>query len=187
MPARMDRPCAGLAVPLGLLLCLASIAVPASSDSSQPSAVGVEVTHLANEGFLLRAGDTAVLIDALFGDGIDGYPAVPPEPRRRLEEAKGEFAGVDLVLATHYHGDHFDAEAVARHLTSNPGARFVSTRQAVDELRRVVGFDGFADRVEGHWPDEGATARVELPGVAVTILNLHHGRSRRPPVQNSAS
>lgn len=152
---------------------------------AQPTpAAGVEVTYLGNEGFLIAAGETRILIDALFGDGLDGYAVVPPEPRRQLEAASGRFEGVDLVLASHYHGDHFDAEAVARHLVSNPGARFVSTHQAVDRLRKVPDFTRFADRVEGYWPAEGTTDQVEHAGVKVTILNLHHGRGRQPPVQN---
>ena len=169
-----------------LIAALCPFAIPGtlSAQASPPATTGVEITHLANEGFLIAAGETKVLVDALFGDGIAGYAVVPPEPRRRLEAASDRFAGVDLVLASHYHGDHFEAQAVARHLASNPGARFVSTRQAIDQLRRVAGYDGFADRVEGHWPAEGTTVKVEHAGVTVTVLNLHHGRDRRPPVQN---
>ena len=51
--------------------------------------------------------------------------------------------------------DHFNAEAVAKHLRNNPEARFVSTRQAVEKLRRVDDFDEFRDRVSGFWPAEG--------------------------------
>lgn len=166
-------------------LCLVTAHAVLDAQPIPPAATAeVEVTYLGNEGFLLAAGETKVLIDALYGDGLAGYAVVPDEPRRQLEAAAGRFAGVDLVLASHYHGDHFDAVAVARHLTNNPGARFVSTHQAVDRLRRVEGFVDIADRVEGHWPAEGTTAAIEHAGVKVTILNLHHGRGRQPPVQN---
>ena len=123
-------------------------------------------------------------MDALFGDGLAGYPVVPPTPRRELEAGTNRFASVDLVLASHHHGDHFDPHAVARHLTHNRDARFVSTRQAVDRLRQLENFTDFADRVQGYWPAEGERAKVELADVTVTILNLHHGRGRRPAVQN---
>ena len=44
---------------------------------------------------LLAGGDDRVLIDALFGSGIPGYPAVEPGLRSRLERGEGLGAGVD--------------------------------------------------------------------------------------------
>ena len=169
-----------------LTLCLLTISGTLSAQTAPPTETTdtVDVTYLGNEGFLIAAGETSVLIDALFSDGIAGYAVVPPKPRRQLEAAAGPFEGVDLILASHYHGDHFDPRAVARHLASNPDARFVSTHQAVDRMRQLKSFTDLADRVEGHWPAEGATAEVEHAGVTVTVFNLHHGRDRQPPVQN---
>ncbi len=57
------------------------------------AAEGVEVTYLGNEGFLIAAGDVRVVVDALFDDGIKGYPTVPPGPRRPppAEQSRGAF------------------------------------------------------------------------------------------------
>jgi L-ascorbate metabolism protein UlaG (beta-lactamase superfamily) len=163
---------------------LLAVAAPAIGRTAELPPAAVEVVYLANEGFLITAGETKVLVDALFGDGIDGYPVVPEETRRQLEAAEGPFAGVDLVLATHFHDDHFDPRSVARYLRHSPGARFVSTHQAVERLRRLPDFEDLAGRVEGHWPAEGERAVVDHAGVRLTLLNFHHGRGRRPPVQN---
>lgn len=168
------------------LAALPSLAeeTPARTPQILTERATVGVTYLANEGFLIADGEQKVLIDALFGDGIQGYPVVPQEPRAQLEDATGPFAGVDLVLATHHHDDHFDAAAVARHLRANPEARFVSTRQAVERLRQLPGGEGLAGRATGYWPAEGERVKIEHAGIAVTILNLHHGRGRQPEVQN---
>lgn len=151
-----------------------TVALPVAAGAS-----GVEVRYLGNEGFLLVAGESKVLIDALYGGGIRGYPAVPADIRSRAEAAEGEFAGVDLVLASHFHGDHFDAPAVARHLRANPDARFVSTRQAAERLRDQA--SELADRASGFWPEDGAREAVEHAGIRVTALRLHHGSV---PAQN---
>ena len=141
----------------------------------------VTVTYLANEGFLLEGGGRKVLIDALSGNGLSGYEVVPEAMREQLESAQAPFDSVDLVLATHHHGDHFDAKAVARFLRSSPGTRFVSTEQAV----RLLHEEGLEEeRIRGYWPPEGEPVRVDLNGVAVEVLNLHHGRGRSPAVQN---
>ncbi|MEM8930944.1 MAG: MBL fold metallo-hydrolase [Acidobacteriota bacterium] len=160
----------------------ASASAVASSDRG-----ALVVTYLANEGFLIEMGETKILIDALFGEGLRHYEVVPPMIRRELESATGRFAGVDLILATHIHDDHFDADAVARHLRANPTARFISTRQAVERLDRVDA--SLTARAKGFWPDEGTRhvetfANGDLAGVTLTVFNLHHGRQRRLPIQN---
>jgi len=140
---------------------------------------GVEITHLANEGFLLVAGEDKVLVDALF-PGLRGYPRVPEPLRADLEAAEAPFDGVDLILATHFHGDHFGAREVARHLEAST-ALFVSTPDAIEKLEAVSHgpFEAVA-----HHPAEGERTRLEVsPGLSVTVLNLHHGRGR-PQIQN---
>ncbi len=142
----------------------------------------VTVTHIANEGFLLEGGGKKVLIDAFF-DGIQGYPVASRSLKQRMQSASAPFDGVDLVLATHYHDDHFSPGPVLRFLKANPKAAFLSTPQAVTRLR----LDGKADpspRVEAVYPPEGRIESRTINGVRVDVLNLHHGRGRRPLVEN---
>lgn len=163
-------------------LVLILLLSPSSTPAETPAA---RITYLANEGFLIEGDGRKVLVDVLHHGGVEGYPALPPETLRRLEAARGPFADVDLVLASHHHADHFDPGAVGRHLVANPKAVFVSTEQAVDRLR--VSFDDFPkveDRVRGVWPEEGETTELSVGGIELTVLNLHHGRDREPPVQN---
>lgn len=141
--------------------------------ASELMAGDVEVHYLGNAGFLLSAGETKVLVDALFGDGIAGYPTLPPPLRRRVEAGTEDLSGVDLALATHRHGDHFDAAAVARHLDANPLVRFVSTEEAVARLLSVA--PELAERATGLWPAPGERLLLEHAGVRVTALRLHHG------------
>jgi len=146
-------------------------------------AAAVAVTHLGNAGVLLAAGERRVVVDALFGEGLPGYSTVPAPRRAELEAARGQFAGVDLVLATHAHADHFDAAAVARHLAANPLARFVSTPEAVAAVRALPGSAASAGRIHATLPDEGERETLRHAGVTVTVFQLHHGRALRRPVE----
>ena len=159
--------------------------------SPAPAAVAAEpapgtfiVRYLANEGFLVEAAGQRVLIDGLFGPGIAGYPVVPPETRTEIEQGTGDWGGVQVALATHFHGDHFDAEAVRRFLTANPEATFVSTPQAL-ELLADAGFDPerHPGRTRALLPAVGATESLRFGEIEIEVLNLHHGR-RQPPVEN---
>lgn len=145
-----------------------------SPSLTSPLLAQVEVRHLGNEGFLLSAGDDKVLIDALYGDGLAGYPVVPADLRRQIETAEGDFADVDLVLASHFHGDHFDADAVVRHLKANPRARFASTPQAVEALTERGVSEATA---AAFWPAAETFESYEYSGVKATALRFHHGRS----------
>lgn len=174
----------GLTGVLLWLVLLSRVALPAAE--LEPSRTeGVEITYLANEGFLIRSAEHAVLIDALSGDGIGGYPAVPREVRKSMERGEPPFERVDLVLATHHHGDHFDAAAVADFLERHPEALFVSTDQAVERLSAELPEASPARaRVRAANPAPGRPARLAHRGLDVQAFALHHGHGMDPPVRN---
>lgn len=158
-------------------------ASPAPQTGQGTRSLPLRVTYVANEGFLIGSGERRVLVDALFREGVAGYQVSTSGTRDLMERGVPPFESVDLVLATHHHADHFDPLAVGRHLTRNPRALFVSTRQAVDQLRANYDrYDRIADRVRAVVPGEGERQRVSHAGIEVDVLFLHHGRNR--PIEN---
>lgn len=170
-------------------------AIEAASPAPRDSAL---IAYIANEGVMLVAGGKTVLIDALYREGVNGYETVNSSMREAMEESVGAFAGVQLVLASHHHPDHFDATAVFRHLNNNPVARFVSTRQAAGLLDAAsargteapptapggAGVETAMERVVGVWPEAGRDTVLFFEDIELRVLNLHHGRDFDPPVQN---
>lgn len=157
----------------------------ATDSSGAPVTTGtgaLEVTYLANEGFMLVGGGRKVLIDALFGEGLRGYAVVSPAQRELLEQARAPFDDVDALFATHFHDDHFNAAAVLAHLTNNSQAFFFSTNQAAEKLRAVPQFDAVKTRVVTTLPKEGERIHTGHRGIYVQLLNIHHGRGR--PIEN---
>ena len=168
---------------IGFLLAL-SAALLWSASWSPASASGLQITYLANAGFLLDDGKHKVLIDALFGDGLRGYPKVPEPTRSRLEAANSPFDDIDLVLVTHHHGDHFDAAAGGGFLVASPSTVLVSTPQVIGRLKRESVWPQISDQARAVFPDEGTIETLVVNGLDLKVLNLHHGRSRRPQVEN---
>ena len=72
------------------------------------------VRYVANSGMLVSVDGRHFLIDAPIRDGIEPYPTSSPEERVRLETARPPYDGVDAILITHWHEDHFSAEAIPR-------------------------------------------------------------------------
>jgi L-ascorbate metabolism protein UlaG (beta-lactamase superfamily) len=160
----------------------ASAVTEPSAMQAKTAAGELEVTYLANEGFMIAGGGKKVLIDALFREGVGGYAVISPATRELLEQARSPFDGVDVALATHFHADHFDAEAVLAHLKNNPQVLFFSTNQAADKLRATGQFDAVKTRMVAVLPEDGERFHNEHRGLRVQLFNIHHGRGR--PIEN---
>jgi len=172
------------------LILFAAVGLACAEDTPTPAAPSerapedrIEITYLANEGFLLTSGEDKVLIDGLFREGVEGYPSLTAELRETIETAQEPFDTVDLVLATHHHADHFNALAVCRFLESNPVAEFVSTRQALTQMRSACDNPvALAGRVRPGLQGDAGAAPLVVGGLNVEPIFLHHGAAS--PVEN---
>lgn len=73
----------------------------------------VEIRLVANMGVLVSQGESKVLIDALFADVERGVFREPSaQDRDAILNGTGVFQGVDALLVTHRHADHFNADEV---------------------------------------------------------------------------
>jgi L-ascorbate 6-phosphate lactonase len=125
-----------------------------------PADRGVGMNWLGQAGFVLRAGSTTALID----------PFLSPRNGRRYESglppARAE--GVDLVLCTHEHVDHFDASSAPAIAAASPGAVFVVPTPIADMVSEAgVG----PDRVVGVQPGDD----LELAGLRIRPVPAMHG------------
>jgi len=164
-----------LPIELAVASLMLLVACTESTPPPRAAADRIEIMYLANEGFLLTSGDDKVLIDGLFREGGD-YASLPLEWRETVETAQPPFDTVDVVLATHHHADHFHALAVCRFLDSNPLAEFVSTRQALDQMRSACDNPAaLAGRVQAGLLSDGSSATVVLDELRIESVFLHHG------------
>ena len=170
------------------VLAAGGVSLSAPADRPEPCSTarsGAEITYLGNEGFLVEVEGVKVLLDALFGEGLEGYPAVPEPIRTRLEGAGEPFDGITLATASHEHGDHFDPEAAARFLSASPASVFLSTRQSAERLAGPAAREGVdPDRIIGLEPPEGEWWERTIGELRVSAFDLHHGRGR--PTRNLA-
>lgn len=136
-----------------------------------PLECDVELTYVANAGVLLRHGDRQVLIDGLHRPYGEAYAVLPEAERGALERAESRWSEIDLIVATHEHGDHTSPEAVASHLAANPDARFVAPPAVA---QKVAAIDRqLAGRIHSVPWGPGSSARI--PGVdGLEIYNLRH-------------
>lgn len=160
-----------------VLLLATLVHVQSGLQSANPGDVReVDVTYIANEGFLIRSGERSVLIDALFGDKEYGFCDIPEKEQiDAMVNARDVFSTVDLVAATHMHMDHFYAPFVAGHLKNNPEARFISCLQSVERLAAMEDYRQIEDQVVESTPEHLASRDTVINGIGVKVYGLKHG------------
>lgn len=165
MRALAPRPLAFLA-----LLGLAAWQAP-----EQDAEVELELTYLANEGFLVRAGEHKVLLDAFVAEPYSIYAALPPELHAGMIAGEPPFDAVDLALASHVHRDHFQPPSAAEFLSAHAETTFLSTPDVLAELRAELGDDAAAERARALLPEARRSLQAIEQAIAVEALRLPHG------------
>jgi len=156
----------------------AVVSVPSLGTAQQWSPV--TMTFLANEGVMLSSGGKKVLIDALFLKYQTGFATPADSTQAALAAARAPFDNVDLILATHYHGDHFHPGPVAAHLAANPRATLASSSQVIDSLRgRVPVGSPLNARMLPRTTAPGTRRREVINGIPVEFIGISHGSGPR--------
>ncbi len=142
----------------------------------------IELTYVANMGVLVSAGDTKVLIDALFDKPNPDYRAPAPETLDKIMKGEAPFDGVDLVLVTHDHPDHFSAGLAVRFLEAVPEAALLAPTDAVEAMRRTApDWARIGPRVTAVGLKVGEQRRQDVKGIPVTACRtLHSGDGDSP-------
>lgn len=168
-----------------ILLPLAALFGLAAWQEAKRPPLELELLYLANEGFLLRAGGSELLIDAFVAEPYGGYAALPEELLAAMLAAEPPFDGIELALTSHHHRDHFQPEVAAAFLRAHPETSFVSAPQVTEELRHELGDDPAAERVDALLPEARAKLAAGSATLGVELLRLpHSGGARTASVQN---
>jgi L-ascorbate metabolism protein UlaG (beta-lactamase superfamily) len=154
------------------VLCLLAI-LPLFGSAQSGGTKPLEVTYIANEGFLISMGGTKLLVDALYK--TKNYPSPSEDVAASMVEGISPFDDVDYVLVTHDHADHFSAEMVSRFLLVHPGTQFIASPEVCSKLtgdsaakRQRTGIDLKMGR---HRTIRGKKAEI-------VVLRLDHSGSR---------
>ena len=91
----------------------------------------LQLTRIAQAGFVLRGDGTTLVVDAFLSPRPDRL--VPPRV------APGTLTGVDAILATHEHRDHLDLPALPGMLAASPGANVIVPAPITDRVAEIAG------------------------------------------------
>ena len=141
------------------------------------------LTYVANMGVFLSSGDSKVLIDALFDKPNPDYRAPVPETLDKIMKGEAPFDGVDLVLVTHNHPDHFDPALAVRYMEAFPEAALLAPADAVEAMRGAApDWARIGPRVTAVGLKVGEKQSLNIKGVAVTACRTLHSGDRDVPM-----
>jgi L-ascorbate metabolism protein UlaG (beta-lactamase superfamily) len=147
----------------------------------------LKVTYIANEGFMIEFSDNKILIDALFKESsrrAGAYTVPSDQLREKMETAKSPFNDLDLILATHNHWDHFNPRSVIRCLKHNPKSFFISTPQAIDDMKKEgEEFQRIREQVKSIDLDWLLSTDVKVNDIELRVIRTHHS-AHHTEVQN---
>lgn len=92
----------------------------------------LQITYIANEGFLISCNNTKILIDGLFQS--KHYSSPSDSLVSKIIGNKSPVDKINYVLVTHDHQDHFNPKLVSDFLIKNPESKFISTSESCKML-----------------------------------------------------
>jgi len=136
----------------------------------------MEITYIANDGFLIQAFNRKILIDALFGNFESDWCAVPSrEIIEKMETSTRPFDQIDLILISHSHVDHFNPEIVIKHLEDNEAGILICPEQVRMELEKDKRYENLSTRVKEITPEfNTGDQAINIKGMCIKVWRLKH-------------
>ena len=136
----------------------------------------VQVTYIANAGFLIEVNNKKILIDALLEKHEPQYCVIPTDNLlKNMKSAADEFSDINIIVSTHHHPDHFCKAVVMSHLLNNPKGVYISTKQTIDELKSdSINFSKIKKQVNEITPEKYKSTDIEIDDVKIEILRFKH-------------
>ena len=97
----------------------------------------VKATFLVNAAVLLEFRGTKLLIDGIYDENGHCFSNLSERQWEKLKAGEGEFAGIEYLLFTHEHGDHFSPQRVAEYLEYRQPKAIFMPREGSVALRSL--------------------------------------------------
>jgi L-ascorbate metabolism protein UlaG (beta-lactamase superfamily) len=150
------------------------IAVFLRGFSQTPS---LDIFYLGNEGFLIYSTNKKVLVDALFQVNMPSYSEPSDTMIKKMIAGTAPYNNIDLLLITHYHGDHFNPDFTISFLENQPKCKLVAHKQVINGMRGLAGFDKVKSRIVEIGTENGDITNLIENGINVDIVSMSHNNN----------
>ncbi len=135
----------------------------------------VTVTSVANAGVLINTKKKKILVDGLHKGKNHTYSPVDDTTAEKIIKAKDIFSGLDLLLITHDHSDHFSPELCFSALSENKALHIVGTDAVAKALKDMAnGDEDILSRIWSIEPDPNKSLRMNIRGINIEACDFIH-------------
>ncbi len=144
----------------------------------------LDITFIANDGFLLSDRNHKVLIDAIFSEGSGMFTT--PTEAVLVQERNGTtpFDSIDFLLNTHFHADHINPGYMTEHMVNDIGSVWIGPDQVYDLLAAEASFGVIEDRVVPSLPGTAVKIDTLINDFPFRIVRLIHYNNTDNTLQN---
>lgn len=144
----------------------------------------VEVTYIANEGFLIAGPNGKIIIDGIFTEGWNSYPVPSGEVLNNLRTASPPFDNLTALLITHNHLDHINPAYTIEHLRNDSNTTIICPAQVHDLLKSTNGYSTISERVVEIPFHNSTPADTSVQNIQLKIISLPHSDDSAGDIQN---
>lgn len=142
----------------------------------------LEITYIANAGFLIESNHKKVLIDALINSGYNNYLTPSDTVELTIEKGIKSFSNANLLLFTHNHADHFDVQKVVKYLGSKSENIIIAPSLVINSIKNKKDIS-FSDNQLVEIPDyDQYGIDTTIQGIKIKSFFLQH--DNRINIQN---
>ncbi|PKP34569.1 MAG: hypothetical protein CVU00_06285 [Bacteroidetes bacterium HGW-Bacteroidetes-17] len=142
----------------------------------------IDLTYIANAGFLIECKGKQVLIDALFKQGWDTYLTPSNDVATKIISTQVPFAKSNLILITHDHGDHFDATMVVDYLKKSTKNILIAPPQVINAVLKYQDDKNLKDQMVELDKTNTAINDTTIQGIRIRSFFIQH--DTRPIIEN---
>lgn len=131
------------------------------------------ITYVSNAGVLININNKKILIDGLCTSKIRMYKSTPVEIREKIINGISPFDNIDIMLITHQHSDHFDANLICSFFEKSPNTTVISTSKVISSIRSCMSNTRSINLVELN-PLFHCSERIKINGVEIQAISMIH-------------
>lgn len=171
MPRMLFAPFAALAL-TGCYAAQEDAPPPAQAEIVE----GDKAVSILNAGVRAEMGGAKFLFDPLYDDHFGTFEVMGDALIEKIVKGDAPYDGVDAVLVSHAHGDHFSASNLNRLMATQKGVKLVAPKQAVDAMRENAQWqDRFEPRIVAIELENGESAEsFEVEGTLIEAFRSPH-------------
>ena len=143
----------------------------------------IDVTYIANAGFLLETGDKQLVIDALFKDVFHDYQAPHDSIVTMIINGQKPFDKLHLLLVTHNHADHFNDSLAVEFLNHNPQNRLIAPSLVINGVLKHPDFSGNKNQLVELYKNNQYKKDTLIQDIRIQSFFLQH--DNRPEIENA--